>query len=90
MCVCLCIYIHKHTQTQANTHKHTYTHTHTHTHTKPKRWVHASHCYIVFMTRGTCTCAYACTVRAYAERERATLHTFRCVAHVHGAHACAC
>ncbi len=42
------------------------------------------------MTGGTCTCAHACTVCAHAEREWATLHTCICMAHVHGAHACAC
>ena len=34
------------------------------------------------MTRDSC--AYACMVRAYAERERATLHTCMCMAHVMG------
>ncbi len=32
------------------------------------------------MTRGSCTCAHACTVRAYAQRERATVHTCMCMA----------
>jgi hypothetical protein len=48
------------------------------------------HIGLVFITTDACTCAQACMVRAYAERETGTVYTCMCMAHVHRAHACAC
>ena len=59
--------------------------------TQPEPNVHASHWLIVFMTRGTCTCAQACTLRAYPEREREIEPRCTracgwriCMGHIHG------
>ncbi len=97
VCAYTHIHTHKHTHTHTHTHTHAHTqahtqahtHTHTHTHTRPTPYRYASHWLIVFMTRGTCTCAQACTVRAYPEREREPRCTRACarricMGHIHG------
>ena len=66
--MCVCIYMYISVGGSGRTHK-LHTHTCTHAHAKPTPYVYISHWYIVFMTRGTCTCAQACTVRAYTARE---------------------
>jgi hypothetical protein len=90
--VCFCINVYVYVCTYIHTHKHTHTYmcilvhiTYTCIQRLSPMYMH--HIGLVSITSGTCTCAQACMVRTYMQRERGTVHTCiawsMCMGHMH-------